>query len=90
MNLPEGDLRRALVLQFSKAIPNFDDLDLLDVVGHSQIGRLRYFNEPIETYVPPQSIKEILHDKGTEGLMQHLLQRYSTVSGVSGVYSPRS
>ncbi|MEN3367414.1 MAG: serine/threonine-protein kinase HipA [Burkholderiales bacterium] len=85
MNLPEGDLRRALVLQFSKAIPNFDDLDLLDVVGHSQIGRLRYSNEPIETYVPPQSIKEILHDKGTEGLMQHLLQRYSTVSGVSGV-----
>ena len=42
MNLPEGALRDRLRLQFAKAIPEFDDLDLLQIVGSSQIGRLRY------------------------------------------------
>src|SRR4051812_36847074 len=42
MNLPEGMLKERLRLQFAKAIPEFDDLDLLRIVGSSQIGRLRY------------------------------------------------
>ncbi len=42
MNLPEGTLKERLRLQFAKAIPQFDDLDLLSIVGASQIGRLRY------------------------------------------------
>ena len=42
MNLPEGALRERLRLQFAKTIPEFDDLDLLQIVGTSQIGRLRY------------------------------------------------
>src|SRR6476469_4181188 len=36
MNLPEGDLRRTILLRFSKAIPGFDDLAMLDLVGASQ------------------------------------------------------
>jgi hypothetical protein len=31
-----------LRLQFAEAIAEFDDLDLLGIVGSSQIGRLRY------------------------------------------------
>jgi serine/threonine-protein kinase HipA len=85
MNSPEGDLRKTLLLRFGKAVPNFDDLDMLEIIGASQIGRLRYSNEPVKTNVPPQSVMEILHDIGTEGLMEHLLERYSKVSGVSGV-----
>ena len=42
MNLPEGPLRERLRVQFAKTIPEFDDLDLLQIVGTSQIGRLRY------------------------------------------------
>ncbi|RJF96050.1 type II toxin-antitoxin system HipA family toxin [Noviherbaspirillum saxi] len=85
MNLPEGDLRRTIMLRFSKAISGFDDLNMLDLVGSSQIGRLRYSNEQVKADVPPQSIKEILHTKDTEGLLHYLMERYSAVSGVSGV-----
>jgi len=42
MNLPEGALKERLRAQFAKAIPEFDDLDLLQIVGAAQIGRLRY------------------------------------------------
>jgi serine/threonine-protein kinase HipA len=42
MNLPEGALRERLRLQFAKTIPEFDDLDLLQIVGTSQIGRLLF------------------------------------------------
>src|ERR1700761_8037891 len=37
MNLPEGALRERLRMQFAKTIPEFDDLDLLSIVGTSQI-----------------------------------------------------
>jgi serine/threonine-protein kinase HipA len=33
MNLPEGALRERLRLQFARTIPEFDDLDLLQIVG---------------------------------------------------------
>src|SRR5947209_18136588 len=42
MNLPEGILRERLRLAFAKATGSFDDLDLLSIVGRSQVGRLRY------------------------------------------------
>ena len=42
MNLPEGALRHKLELMFSKAVRDFDALALLEIVGRSQIGRLRY------------------------------------------------
>ena len=41
MNLPEGVLRQKLELMFAKAVRDFDALTLLDIVGRSQIGRLR-------------------------------------------------
>jgi serine/threonine-protein kinase HipA len=86
MNLPEGALRERLERSFSKAVPQFDSLSLLEIVGQSQLGRLRYAKQgasPIE--MPRQSVKEILAYKGTEDLFQDLLQRFATYSGVSGV-----
>src|SRR3954471_6803353 len=42
MNLPEGALRERLRLAFAKATGTFDDLDLLAIVGRSQLGRIRF------------------------------------------------
>lgn len=45
MNLPEGALRERLRLTFAKASGTFDELDLLTIVGRSQVGRVRYTGE---------------------------------------------
>lgn len=86
MNLPEGALKDRLRLQFAKAIPEFDDLDLLQIVGSSQIGRLRYSpQENIEEGVPAQDLAEVLTYRGTADLFAHLLERFARYSGVSGM-----
>ncbi len=86
MNLPEGALKERLSSQFAKAIPEFDDLDLLSIVGSSQIGRLRYSTrEQLTEDVPTQDIDEILTYNGTEDLFSSLLERFATYSGISGV-----
>lgn len=86
MNLPEGSLRERLRLQFAKTIPAFDDLDLLRIVGTSQIGRLRYsLQESIDENVPAQDLSEILTYKGGADLFADLLERFATYSGISGM-----
>jgi len=86
MNLPEGTLREHLRLRFAKVIPEFDDLHLLGIVGASQIGRLRYSTaESLDGSVPGQSLEEILRYEGSADLFAHLLERYATHSGISGV-----
>jgi serine/threonine-protein kinase HipA len=86
MNLPEGALRERLRLQFAKAIPEFDDLDLLQIVGTSQIGRLRYsLKESMTEEVPTQDLAEILTYKGGADLFAHLLERFAMYSGISGM-----
>jgi serine/threonine-protein kinase HipA len=86
MNLPEGALRERLRLQFAKAVPEFDDLDLLQIVGSSQIGRLCYsLQESVDDSVPAQDLSEILTYSGSADLFAHLLERYAIYSGVSGV-----
>jgi serine/threonine-protein kinase HipA len=86
MNLPEGALKERLRLQFAKAIPEFDDLDLLRIVGSSQIGRIRYSDQDrIDSNVPTQDLEEILTYEGASDLFAHLLERFATYSGVSGV-----
>jgi serine/threonine-protein kinase HipA len=86
MNLPEGALRERLRLRFAKAIPEFDDLDLLAIVGASQIGRLRYSaQDTLRQSVPKQDLEEILTYRGTADLFAHLLERFATHSGISGV-----
>lgn len=86
MNLPEGQLRETLRNQFAKVVPEFDDLDLLSIVGSSQIGRLRYSQHPhLDEQIPEQSLQEILTYKGSADLFAHLMQKFATHSGVSGV-----
>lgn len=86
MNLPEGALKERLRLQFAKAIPAFDDLDLLQIVGASQIGRLRYSaKDEIDEAVPLQDLDEVLTYQGSADLFAHLLERFATCSGISGV-----
>lgn len=86
MNLPEGVLKERIRNDFAKAIPEFDDLDLLGIVGESQIGRLRYTHrEELSAEIPEQPIEELLSYRGTEDLFEDLMQRFARYSGVSGV-----
>ncbi|WP_340123716.1 type II toxin-antitoxin system HipA family toxin [Methylobacter svalbardensis] len=85
MNLPEGALGDRLRKQFSKVLPNFDDLALLEIVGKSQIGRLRFIASGEEiTDVPTQDLSELLIHDGADGLFESLLSRYAVYSGISG------
>lgn len=87
MNLPEGALRERLTRQFSKATGTFDDIDLLGIVGRSQIGRLRYSgtDQDLSESLPLQSIDEILRARRDGGLFNYLLEQFAEHSGLSGV-----
>jgi serine/threonine-protein kinase HipA len=87
MNLPEGVLRERLRLAFAKATGTFDDFDLLAVVGRSQVGRIRYTGqkEKLEENVPFQSVDEILERRRDGDLFRHLIERFASFSGISGV-----
>lgn len=86
MNLPEGELRELLRNRFQKAVQHFDDLALLGIVGHAQIGRIRL--TPADTplaAMPLQDMQELRTYAGTADLFAELLQRYANYSGISGV-----
>lgn len=86
MNLPEGELREMLRNSFQKTVQNFDDLSLLAIVGHSQIGRVRIAElgeQPIE--LPLESVQDLQAYAGSEDLFMSLLQRFGRYSGISGV-----
>lgn len=87
MNLPEGTLRLHLENLLTKAVPDFDDLELLRVTGHSHIGRLGYGTPGCEIDALPAavSVQEILTYDGAEDLFRDLLGRFARFSGVSGV-----
>jgi serine/threonine-protein kinase HipA len=86
MNLPEGALLEKLRTRFAKAVPDFDSLALLAIVGRSQIGRLRYAlaGEAPED-VPPEDLTQLLTYRGAHDLFTDLLERYATASGISGM-----
>jgi serine/threonine-protein kinase HipA len=87
MNLPEGALRARLIRMFAKAAGRFDDLDLLSVVGRTQIGRLRFsaLDAELDEEVPFQSIDEILRARRGGELFDYLLDTFAAHSGLSGV-----
>ena len=86
MNLPEGALADRLRKEFSKVIPNFDALALLQIVGRSQIGRLRFAlpGADVTDVVPTENLNALLAHDGAEGLFESLLGRYAVYSGISG------
>jgi serine/threonine-protein kinase HipA len=86
MSLPEGALREALNAMFAKALPVFDDLALLEIVGRSLIGRTRFGPTAAELdQVPAQNLRDLLASRGTGELFRDLLARYASYSGISGV-----
>jgi serine/threonine-protein kinase HipA len=87
MNLPEGFLRERLRLAFAKATGSFDELDLLSIVGRSQVGRIRYTGdkEQLHEDVPFQSVDEILERRRGGDLFHYLIERFASSSGISGV-----
>src|ERR1700685_762976 len=87
MNLPEGVLRERLRLAFAKATGTFDDIDLLSVVGRSQVGRIRYTGdkEQLHEDVPFQSVDEILARRRDGDLFRYLIDKFASFSGISGV-----
>jgi serine/threonine-protein kinase HipA len=87
MNLPEGVLRERLRLVFAKAVGTFDELDLLAIVGRSQVGRLRYTGrgETLDEDVPFQSVDEILKARRGDDLFSYLIEKFASHSGISGV-----
>jgi serine/threonine-protein kinase HipA len=87
MNLPEGALRERLIRRFAKAAGRFDDIDLLNVVGRTQIGRLRFsaLDAGLDEEVPFQSIDEILRARRGGALFDYLLDTFAAYSGLSGV-----
>ena len=87
MNLPEGYLRERLRLAFAKATGTFDDIDLLAVVGRSQIGRLRYTapDAELDEDVPFLSVDEILANRRDGELFAYMMERFARYSGIAGV-----
>jgi serine/threonine-protein kinase HipA len=87
MNLPEGALRERLRLAFAKATGTFDDLDLLSIVGRSQLGRVRFtgVDDQLDEGVPFQSVDEILSSRRGGELYRYLIEKFATYSGISGV-----
>jgi len=87
MNLPEGALRERLRLAFAKATGSFDEIDLLSVVGRSQIGRIRFIGmeDTLDEAVPFQSVDQILTSQRSGELYRYLIERFASSSGISGV-----
>ena len=87
MNLPEGALRERLRLAFAKATGAFDDLDLLAIVGRSQLGRVRFtgVDDELDEGVPFQSVDEILSSRRGGEFYRYLIEKFATHSGISGV-----
>src|SRR5208283_2769063 len=87
MNLPEGALRERLRMAFAKATGSFDDLDLLSIVGRSQLGRIRFtaVDAELDEEVPFQSVDEILSSRRGGELYRFLIEKFAVYSGISGV-----
>ena len=87
MNLPEGALLERLRTLFAKTVPHLDNLGLLEIVGRSQIGRLRYGTPNLsEEEIAAQSLEELLTYKGTKDLLcRPPATPYARHSGISGM-----
>lgn len=84
MNMPEGILRAELQNMFSKTKKGFDDLDLLEIVGPYQLGRISA-GQLNDARLPDLSVDDLLIHDSARGLFEDLLQQYAKYSGISGV-----
>jgi serine/threonine-protein kinase HipA len=85
-NIPEGYLLEKIteMLRGTTAYP--DQFSVLQVIGHSQIGRLRFSEKPEHVEdAPDLHLSALLAKPGTEGLLDSLIREFATYSGVAGV-----
>ena len=84
-NLPEGYLLDWIYTHFSKTM-KMDDFNLLALVGADTIGRVSvHVDENPAAPIAAENLAALLAWKGSEGLFDHLAQKYAATSGISGV-----
>lgn len=84
MNRPEGYLLESIRNRFGK-IARLDDMALLKITGHNQIGRLSYVDPDDQANPKKASIKliDLIQSKASEELFNYLADVYFD-SGISG------
>lgn len=89
MNIPEGILLEQLKRLYRKQIQNFSDLDLLKIIGKNQIGRITINNSKKDHHSIIDEIGLNLSQfktyTGSEELLEDLLNKYGSNSGIAGV-----
>lgn len=85
-NLPEGSLRDRITKSLSKVKGRIDALDILEVTGGNQIGRIRVLadGETPCRRATIRSIDEILDQEASQALIDEIMEKYASRSGVSG------
>jgi serine/threonine-protein kinase HipA len=85
MNLPEGDQFHRLSKRFAKEFSKFDEMAILSIVGHDQIGRVQLTTEQTKDRLKKATVglKEILKTKAHEQLFDYLTEFYYD-AGISG------
>lgn len=86
MNLPGPKTRLRQML--TKPLPIDDDYPLFEVIGRSQIGRLRVAHSTDSSLldaVPETPLYELLKSREAEDIINKMFERYAPYSGVSGI-----
>ena len=85
MNLPEGDQFYRLSQRFKKTFAKFDEMAILSIVGHDQIGRVKLTQELDEkrTKRATVGLAQIKQSQAHEKLFDFLTEQYYD-TGISG------
>ncbi len=87
MNLPEGNLRQKIKERYQKQFAKLNDMTMMAIVGHDQIGRLVVADTGSQAARSPGAgiaLEDLLRAKASDKLFDHLLDVY-LASGISGV-----
>lgn len=85
MNLPEGEQFYRIRTRFAKQFAKLDEMTLLHIVGHDQIGRIKLTQEQGE-HRPKRALlglSQIKATKASDELFEYLFNQYFD-SGISG------
>jgi serine/threonine-protein kinase HipA len=86
MNLPEGEQYHRIRTRLAKQFAKLDEMALLSIVGHDQIGRVRLTQAKAEQAYKGAmfGLRQIKTLKASDELFDHLFEQYFAV-GISGV-----
>ncbi|GAA0236470.1 type II toxin-antitoxin system HipA family toxin [Castellaniella daejeonensis] len=88
-SLPEGVLRDHLIARYAKLIEHMGDFDLAAITGASAIGRVLtvpYGQRPHREGGDPVSLEHILRHPDSAALMEEMMSKVASRSGVSGAH----